>query len=210
MTISHVTPEDEAMLQRWWAETPAPRRPALNIVELPAYAPTLTITCRACGKRDTTAVDWPGLVCRRCRGNLDEAETRLRATLAAVIAEGDAATDAWLEYQAGLDDALAARWTALVQARDAARARLDRALTGKRRSHVTDAEIAQQIAEARAAWDAIAAKVARTAANTENPLATLLTAEALSIETMRSLTEQRRALEIGLAEIDAARDGAQL
>lgn len=204
------TSDDDAAVDRWWAEPRKPRRPSLKIVEVSPYATTMTITCRACGMRATVDIAWPGLLCGMCRADLDATEANLQACIADVTEAGEEDTEAWLNYQAGLDDALADRWTTLVQSRDAVKARLDRALTGKKTRRDTPEAIQADIDATRAAWAEMQAKIERTAQNPANPLSGLLKGEAMYKAAMAEHTKKLQAFELGLAEIDVARGANDL
>lgn len=203
-----LTPTDEAALDRFWSERPS-RPPALKIAQPPVGAALCTITCRACGKRDNVAVDWPGLLCCRCRGDLAATRARVEAGIADVDAQATAALEAWTAVQDALDDETAARWTRLVQDRTRAMTTAQRLRTQKYRDDVTTDEAAAHLAEAAAKLAEVQARIERTKANVASLLSPLLHEEARYTAEMQQLAALKGRLAIALQEIEVVEhDGA--
>lgn len=203
-----LTPTDEAMLDRFWSERPS-RPPALKIAQPPVGAALCTITCRVCGKRDNVAVDWPGLLCCRCRGDLAATRAEVEHSLGEVDTQANEALSDWTARQDALDEETAARWTRLVQDRERAQAVAQRLRTQTYRDTMTTDQAAAKQREAEQALAEVQARIERTRANPASPLASLLRDEAVYQAEMQRLTALKGRLAIALQEIEAVEhDGA--
>lgn len=199
--ITDINPADEAMLDAFWSTKPI--RPAKKeLPQIPLGSQTCSITCRACGKRDIIAINWDGLLCGRCRVDLLATKQRQEEALAELPALEAAAGEAWVKIQEQLDDATANRLSLMLADRDRAYAVWQRA---SRRGNVKNNEQdpAEAESQARAAYDAVLAKIERTIAKYPE-MRPLFEAEAEYRKAVESLKVLRIRFEIALQEIDAA------
>jgi hypothetical protein len=185
-----------------------PTRPA--IAAIPLGAPTCTITCRACEKRDNIAIDWAGLLCRVCRADLDATERRIGRKMTELDAEEAADFAEWEIVVASMDDATAERWARLVGDLVRTRGAYERACTAQARSNQSNAEMALAVQTTKIAYDKVQAAIARTAAQAENPLAPVILAEKTYLTKSKALADEKIRLQMALDEVAAARDGRQL
>jgi hypothetical protein len=194
---------DEAILEAFW-NTKRPPRVGPPPMLVPMGAPTCSITCRVCGKRDNIAIDWSGLVCCVCRGDIAGSRARLERLLAALPSREEAAHEAWNAVQIALDDATANRLSLMLADRDRAEAIWKRAGVAKARGN---AEPADAEREAKAALEAVLAKIERTTAKFPE-MRPVFAAEQKFRKEIAAIKAARAALEIGLQELDAASDEA--
>ena len=108
------------------------------------------------------------------------------------------------QREAALPDDIAARWTALVQARDAAETRYQRATTGPYNAAMTADDIADAIEAAKAHRATIATKIARTRKEAGNPLAPILAQNDDYLRRKNALARDKRNAELALHHLSIA------
>jgi len=200
-----ITPTDEQELDAFWSRPARPMSP-INA----AYAPgavTMVTTCRVCGKRSQQAIHEAGLLCNVCRHDLDSAESKLNKQLADLATAESAASETWIQRQADLPDELTERWYRLSQDKQRIDAQLRRAETEKKSENAgTLTDIVRRVADLQAERDTIYARIERTRIK-GGELATLIEQEQNWQRARADFQQKRIAIQQGLQEITAARDG---
>lgn len=158
--------------------------------------------CRICRTRYPKPPACEYTLCPACAADAPGGLQVVEAQLARVRLEERAAVEAWAEHQAALDDGLRERWVRLCAVRDAAARTLERALRGARRSGV----VAEPADKARAALEAVNAKIARTA-RADADIAALLEREAAHAALMRALLEDRARWEMARSDLEVLHGG---
>lgn len=204
-TILSLTPDDIAQVDRLWSERP--RRPKMpGLTPLRPGTPTITITCRACGMRAPVEVSAPAKLCRECCADLVATAAHVHAQLAAAEASIAQHHEQWITRLAGLDDALAARYSQVQTDRTRAETALERARQGKWSTATDGQTITAAVALRRAERDAILARIEKTKRNPANPLATLLHEEAAWQTELARLHEVIARWSVAVQEVEVARD----
>jgi len=200
-----LTTLEEHELDAFWAR-PARKQTPINPAHTPG-AVAITTTCRVCGKRSQQAIHEPGLLCNVCRHDLDGAENKLNKQLADLNVAEATASETWIQRQADLPDELAERWYRLSQDKQRIDAQLQRAETEKKFENAgTLTDIVRRVADLQAERDTIYARIERTRAK-GGELATLIEQEQNWQRTRTDFQQKRIAIQQGLQEVTAARDG---
>lgn len=204
--ILNLTPEDEAEVAAMWAQQP--RRPKMRgVAPLAPGTPTVTITCRVCGMRAGVEISAPAKLCRECAHDLPATRAHAEAMLAAAVSAEGEVSERWAQYHAALPDDLAVRYDRVHTDRYRAELALRQAERAKGKTTTTPAQQVAAIEAARAELDTVKARIAKTRANPQNPLAAVLNAEAEYHAGLQQAQEARQRWEIALQEIEAAEVG---
>jgi hypothetical protein len=174
----------------------------------PASPRTSRIVCAVCEMLATVPTDAPARLCAYCATDLDASATTCTEALTGIQSACEAALNAYTAVEQALTPDIAARWERLCTARVAARNGLDGALLARCPvGGPVDALRARQAA-AVVAWERVQRQVAKTLADTGNPLIVVLTAERTYHEHLQRLKGQRLRWERALGEVEAARSAA--
>jgi hypothetical protein len=169
---------------------------------------TARVVCAVCGLPATVPIDAPARLCAYCATDLDASAATCTEALTGIQSACEAALNAYTAVEQALTPDVAARWERLCTARVAARNGLDGALLARCPiGGPIDALRARQTA-ALAAWEKVQRQIAKTLADTGNPLIVVLTAERTYHEHLQRLKKQRLRWERALGEVEAARSAA--
>lgn len=160
--------------------------------------------CIACELLYPRVVDAAHHLCPHCVSDLVATQEVVAAHLLQLDADGDTVTQAWIDYQAKLSDEVADRWTILVQTRQAARTRLERASTGPYSARMTADDIGVVVYDAERALARIATKIAKTRKESGNPLAAILAVEERYLARIADIQRRKRQAEQALEHIAIA------
>lgn len=189
-------------------DAPPRRRPKMpGLAPLPPGTVTVTITCRVCGTRAPVEVSAPAKLCRECASDLAGTRAHVETLLASCAAREAAASAAWTQYLTALPDDLSARFDRLWSDRTQAETTVRQAERAKGPSGATPAAQLDRLAAARAALEAIQARITKTRTNADNPLAAVLDAEAAYHAAIAQCRSERRRWEQAMQEVEAADDG---
>lgn len=160
--------------------------------------------CAVCGIRIPRRLDDAARLCGHCLEDLPKVRLHVDGQLAALDRRGEEITTRWLGQQAIVSDALAERWTRLVQTREAARTRLVRAQHAPvRATRVLEAN--QEREAAKAARAKVLRRIAETCVAVPE-IAALVDAEDRYITATQELRQQVKHWLIARQEIDVAEE----
>lgn len=180
-------------------DTP-PRRPKMPGLA-PLRGPTITITCRVCGLRGNVEIAATARLCRECAADMPATRARVEASQRAVAAKEAAASEAWTQYVAALPEDLSARFDRVWTDRTAAETALRQAERASGRNFDTKVQ-AERVRTARAALETIRARIIKTRQNPQNPLAAVLTAEAVYFDALAQAREEALRWEQAMQELE--------
>lgn len=158
--------------------------------------------CLICDLRTPRAVDADHRLCDHCREDIAGSRALCEVNIERVRATINQAHEAWVSFQTSLPDETADRWTTLVQSRQVAKSKLDRARTGQRRRG-DEERYAQNLKTVEAAWAKVQSKIDRTRKDGDNPLAAILLEESRYLATVRQLNADLQRWEMALSDIEA-------
>lgn len=165
---------------------------------------TMKRPCTACNLQYIRAVGAAHHCCEHCAAEPEAQRAVVEKELARIDKKGEHLTERWLAYQADFDDATAERWTSLVQARQLAEAKLERAKVGSCPARMTLDEITEAIRTAEQDAARIATKIARTRTEVGNPLADILKNEDVYLHKIGILVRDKNRATLALQHLSIA------